>query len=372
MVISSPPSEITFSQVREDVEAEREVLRRVAALQQRPLRVLVVASGGCSALALLADPRVATLDAVDPNPAQLQLTRLRAQAVQALSVSEQLTMLGGVDGATPHGRLALYRRMRDGLPDGTRAFWDARTDQIAFGLNRVGRFEQVFRELAAEFTVYGLDPVERPAEALIHRSWPAIFDRTFRLERLVEAFGRSAVQYSSRIPFAEHFSQAFADALQRYEPSQNYFLYQIFRDAYPPGPSGRPAYLQPEAQAGLAVRAQAGLSLYEGSLRDLLGPLTAAGAYDLIQISNITDWMSRETMRQLLAEIAAALAPGGSVIARRLNGDYDLAEELAQHLVVDRRLSARLLAADRSFIYRELVVAGRPVPPARPPGAAGL
>lgn len=361
-----PAPELAFSQVREDPGAELAVIRLLAGRRRRPLRVLMIASGGCNALAALARPEVAVLDLVDPNPAQLHLTTLRAWGAVRLDPAEQLVLLGAHPAHDPAAPARVYGRLRIELPAATRDWWDARPAQLAFGLNRAGRFEALFRELAAAFAARGLDPVARPGEALVSPEWTAIFQRVFRRERLVELFGERAVMYSTRRSFADHFAQVFAAALHRWNPLDNFYLHQIFRDAYPPGEAGLPDYMRAEARDHLRRRGLADLRTHAGTLEANLGPLAAAAPYDLIHTSNVTDWMPREDLRALFARLPAALAPGGAVLARRLNGDYDLAEELGAHLAVDPALSDELARADRSFFYQEIVAAFAAEAPSHP------
>ena len=86
---SAITSEIAFSQVREDPRIELRVIQELAKRQQ-PLRVLLVASGGCTALSLLSHPAISKIEAVDLNPAQLHLIELRRQALLHLSSDDQL------------------------------------------------------------------------------------------------------------------------------------------------------------------------------------------------------------------------------------------------------------------------------------------
>lgn len=82
-MICCPHSELAESQVREDAAIELQVIEQLAQQQEHPLRVLLVASGGCTALSLLASPDVAQVEAVDLNPAQLHLVELRSPCIAA-------------------------------------------------------------------------------------------------------------------------------------------------------------------------------------------------------------------------------------------------------------------------------------------------
>jgi len=351
-------SQLAFSQVREDPLVDLAVVRRLAASTGRPLRVLMVASGGCTALSLLAEPAVAEVIAVDANPAQLHLVELRRQALIHLAPAEQHTLVGDGRGGGPADRARLWQRLRDHLPAPARAHWDARSGEIEAGVNRVGRFEDCFRELAAAFREVGLDPVARPAQALASRHYLDIFERVFERGGLERRFGREAVTYSMDREFSHHFAGMFARAMRRWRAADNYFLLQIWAERYGDGEGGAPPYLDPATQErirGLGAGPER-LRLAGGRLDQLLTGGGVDGRFDLIHTSNISDWMPVPSLRAMLAGAAALLAPGGAVIGRRLNGDHRLAEQFASHLTVDAELGAALTAADRSFFYPEVVV----------------
>ncbi len=348
MSTSSPPTELFFSQVREDPLVDLAVVEGLG----RPARVLVVASGGCTVLGLLGHEAVAHVRAVDPNPAQLHLVALRLATALHLSLSEGEALLGLADG----DRAALYDRLRPHLPPDTRAWWDARPDQVAWGLNRVGRFEALFRELAAEVrAATGLDPLEAPIEAAAHPAWRPAFERVFERERLSRIFGPAAVDYSMDRSFGEHFAAVFAQAAARFQPAENHFWQQVWGDDYGPSSAGRPPAFTPEGHAALRHRSADDLTLQLARFEEAL----AHGPYDLIQTSNISDWMPVPDLLALLDRVAEALAPGGAWLGRRLNGDHDLQALAAARFDVDPDLCASLWARDRSFFYREVVVGVR-------------
>jgi S-adenosylmethionine-diacylglycerol 3-amino-3-carboxypropyl transferase len=264
----TPRSNLAFSQVREDWQIEWQVLDLLEQRQSRPLRVLLVGSGGCTALSLLAHPGIERVDAVDANPTQLHLIVLRQQALQHLSIDEQWLLLATGDEAQAQVRLAIYDRLHPNLPMATQKFWQERRQEIAYGVNQVGRFEQLFRSLAIAFEQAGLDPLNHPQEAVASPQWLRIFEQVFERERLIDLFGPAAVDYSMDRSFGEHFARVFAQALQRFAPQDNYFLTQVWADRYAESAEGRPAYLQ--AQYLPAI--QANLSKLHLHLRNSLLP----------------------------------------------------------------------------------------------------
>lgn len=335
---SAPTTELLFSQVREDPRIDLEVARQVAARRGEPARVLIVASGGCTAVSLLASADVAEIHAVDLNPAQLHLAELRWRAALELA-PDALRSLLGEGRAAP--RLAHYRGLRSRLSSAAREHWDAREDQVAFGVNRVGRFEELFRELS-----------RRLAAGDFREAFAATFERS----KLTEIFGEAAVAYSMDRSFADHFESVFRDAMARWEPEACYFLHQVLRDGYPEDPAQLPPYFAPEFAARARAAGADRLHLHLGPFAEQLERLGDEARFDLVQTSNISDWMPQPALDAMLDAVRRRLRPGGAVLARRLNGDHVLAEYVDRHFALDRELSAELRSSDRSFFYNEVVV----------------
>ncbi|MDX2217187.1 MAG: DUF3419 family protein [Oculatellaceae cyanobacterium bins.114] len=360
---SDPISEIAFAQVREDPRVELSLIDYLAERQNRPLRVLLVASGGCTALSLLVSPAIAQIDAVDLNPAQLHLVELRRQALVHLSLADQLHLIGAYPFpedesqlAPAHHRQELYNKLRPWLPEPTQAFWDARSEQIAFGMNRVGRFEALFRELAQAVAAQGLDPLKQPAIALSSPLWNSLFEQVFERHKLAQVFGEAAVNYSMDRSFGEHFADMFAQALRSKNPAQNYFVTQVWGDRYTTGQNEVPLYLQSPVQLMIRHLGVERLHLHQGTLADVMTRLAQTAPFDLIQLSNISDWMPVPELHNLLAIATCCLNPGGALLGRRLNGDHHLATLMAEHVQVKSELSQQLHQAERSYFYREVVV----------------
>ena len=81
-------------------------------------------------------------------------------------------------------------------------------------------------------------------------------------------------------------------------------------------------------------------------------------SFDLVHLSNITDWLTPSEAQELLAEAHRVLRPSGAVFIRQLNSATNLVE-LETPLVWQPKLSNALLLRDRSFFYRALYVGVR-------------
>ncbi len=351
-------TDLHFSQVREDPQLELHLVEELAKRRGRPLKALVVGSGGCTALSLLSSDVVERVDAIDINPAQTHLIELRKAAVRELNLDEQKQLIGECE------RLS-DAELRQALFDGIagRAYWEARRDHIAFGVNRVGTFDRMVAEVGEAFVEVGIDPIAQPARALGHERWLEIFNGVFDVARVRELIGSAMTHYSTTYTWAQHFSAAFAEALRRFAGEDNYFLHHIFRARYDSGSGICPPYLLEENQKTIKDGGVDRLTVHTGNFHGKLLELAKAqGPYDLIQTSDLSDWMPVREVHKLMGVVAGSLADGGAVLSRRLCGDHSLAKIIGSKLNVDTALSGELLKKDRSFLYSEIVVGFAPSP----------
>jgi S-adenosylmethionine-diacylglycerol 3-amino-3-carboxypropyl transferase len=311
---------LKFAVVREDANVEAELVRRLAARE-----VLVVASGGCTALALLNEFPDVEVTAFDINPRQLEhvLDKHRAALRGEL------------------GRLNVD---------------DARDD----GLSQCGEFERLFRTLRRfllEF-VMPLEQLERwfVAEAQLDREvlvrgwtqskyWPLAFSLAFDAKLLDAMFGPDATQHAPPGSYAPYFQRAFERALAGSTAAHNPFLQNILL--------GR--YLGADAPVWMRSPPQRAPTLIEGSLLDV----PALDRFGLISLSNIFDWSSDALVESWARRSSEQTKPGTHVLVRQLNNQRDLRRFFAPAFRFDDALAEQLLLADRSFFYERLQVAVR-------------
>src|SRR4051812_47061484 len=81
---------IAFAQVREDATLDQSVVRELG----ENVNAVMVASGGCTAAALATMPNIGRIHLVDPNPAQIALSRLKLRLLEQREFAERLALLG--------------------------------------------------------------------------------------------------------------------------------------------------------------------------------------------------------------------------------------------------------------------------------------
>jgi S-adenosylmethionine-diacylglycerol 3-amino-3-carboxypropyl transferase len=102
---------VAFAQVREDPFLDAQVVRRLGPA----VPIIMIASGGCTLAFLAAACRLARIDVVDPNPAQIALARLKLHLLQNEECTDRLALLGHapMPGNEREGRLLAALRAID-------------------------------------------------------------------------------------------------------------------------------------------------------------------------------------------------------------------------------------------------------------------
>ena len=202
---------IQFAVVREDPEIEASVIRL-----EKVQKVLLIASGGCTALTLKTLFPDISFTLLDINPAQIGLVQTKIQALserQAIGFQKKFN----IDSVDPQG------------------------------LNQCGNFESLFRcfrKFLNEFileesemeTIFKGDafPGDAPqSDAILkklitHKYWSVAFELYFSDALLVAMFGNDAIQHAAPGSYPGYFQSVLEKGLKNPSRNQNYFLHHIF------------------------------------------------------------------------------------------------------------------------------------------------
>lgn len=314
--------------------------------------VLCIASGGCTVLGLLRAGAQHVV-AVDINPAQLDVVRLKLAGLGLLSPAEFSEMWIS---RCRERRLGLYERIRETVR-GLGSSFDAWVAGIADGV-----------ELADAGGMEGVGSEIRLQSPDLHRqlwNWletDAKVDRSELLDaaKLIAAKRQSrAVRLlppdSSPDPavaaeMERHFVNRFGVLLAELPVHGNPYLAHAVLGTYPE--SAVPDYFQ-ASSASVLRRAESRVSLVRSDLADAvegMGEGFLAGA----DISNVGDFLPRSEWERVFAALERALRPGAVVVHRNLV--WDAPYPVVAGFRRDPMLSSLLYKRDRSFIYRAITV----------------
>jgi S-adenosylmethionine-diacylglycerol 3-amino-3-carboxypropyl transferase len=325
-------SPIYFAQVREDPMVELNAIKELIPLG-KPLSICLIASAGDTLCSILAHPSKAeihNIDVVDISPDQLFLTKLK------------LALILNYDGETVRQFLLADKMDREDFDQilyemycnktidaETYKYWIKNFHLLIKGVNQSGRFELLFKE------------------AMHSRN----FDYFFSHENLTKIFGENATGYSMNKPFPEHFKGIYKTYVKLYDNSNdNYFFRQFVHDTYA---SDLPIYLKSDEP----IKNDTFINYHQKSMLDHLA-MASKNSYDIIHLSNITDWLNPHKFCDLLNQVGYALKKGGKVILRRLNSDTCIEDYLKKYYSKYGiyNFSVKSGIFDKSHFYSEVIV----------------
>jgi S-adenosylmethionine-diacylglycerol 3-amino-3-carboxypropyl transferase len=297
---------------------------------------------------------VKRLHLVDPNSAQMALTRYKLRLLQTRGPGGRLAFLGHAEMPSEERRQCIESDL-GALGLDSEVFGPM--DEVAErGPDQVGRYEMVFAALRRSLAdcedeieaALGLrDPLEQaqlmePATAVGRRLDEAL-DEVMFLPNLVALFGEEATNNPVEL-FSRHFARRIRHVLSSLPADHNPYLWQMLMGRYPV--DGSSPWLQEASPVQLPQ--------VTWSVRFMAEELEAMPAsFDFIHLSNVLDWLSPEQARSTLDLAWKALRPGGRVLIRQLNSSLDIPALVSRFTWLADE-AAELHAGDRSFFYREI------------------
>ena len=331
------PNRLQFAVTREDPNVELAVLSRFPRS-----RLLLIASGGCTALTLRALLPDAHITLVDANPEQLQHVDRKLAALRELRGADLLRAFGVGEAG--------------------------RASELTEG----GNFEGLFRGLR-QFThdfvlpreawlrLFGDEPsafdiAELRAAFFTNAYWPVGFQLFFSDALLNTMFGPDATQHAVPGSYPGYFQGLIERGLLRDDARNNPFLQHIFLGHYMDREACVPPFLKPSSlHTGAPESARGQLASFAGFVEDLPN----LHEHDFVNLSNILDWTAPEGVARLCTRLADRLAPGSVVLWRQLNHQRDIEACFGGRFTFDPDFGAELQRSDRSLFYSSIHVGVR-------------
>ena len=349
-------SEIRYAQCWEDADILLEGLDI-----QPGDTCLSIASAGDNTLAMLARSPERVI-ALDVSQAQLACLQLRVAAYQALEHGELLELMGSIPSKR---RTELYRRCRPLLSTNSCWFWDVRGQEIERGIGSTGKFEKyfsLFREKimplvhdkkTIEALLEGGSLEERESfyrEKWSNYRWQLLF-RIFFSRFTMGRFGRdpSFFRYVEG-SVADRILMRTRHALTKLDPAENPYLQWILT-----GSHGQALPFALRAENFEEIRKNLDrLEWRQEAIGDCLRGLE--NSVDRFNLSDIFEYMSPESSRNLLEDLVKAGRKGGRLAYWNMLAERCRPEEMKDRLLPLKELSERLHGEDKAFFYRAFVV----------------
>lgn len=347
-----------FSRTLNFTSANEDGATELAALALKPGdHVLCLTASGARPLdLLLGDPLRIT--AIDINPAQNELLRLKIAAYRALDDDELYAYLGL---SACEDRAALHTRVASRLGAPSHAFWDARRGAIRGGIWNAGRWERVLRlgtfgtgivrgrHIDALFDAPSLpEQAEiwrtRFDDAIWHGAIGLLSQRWFWTRIIGEPGGAFLPDPEAS---KQRLSGLFRRAAGNFHFRDSDFASLLFRGRHSVD-GALPLHLRRENLEIVRARLDR-IEIAERSLADLGGP--DAAAFDAFSLSDFGSYCGQADYDACWRGVLAAAKPGARFCERVFMNPVTASPQVASRIQTDRARSEALTSADKAIIY---------------------
>ena len=352
-----------FAQVREDPRLEIDALAPLY-----DAKVVVVSSGGCTALSLLA-AGAGRVTAVDLNASQNHLVELKVAALRRLTMPEIMSFFGVARG-TPERRVRTYETIRPLLSERAVDFWDTHQSMLGRGALACGVSEQFISVVVkvVKLFIHGRRKIERllSLESLEQqrdffdrewntRRWRLLFPALLNRWTFNRAYDPAFFREVENPSFAGHFQRLLEHALCDVPVRSNYFLHQMLLGTYPIRvPDGVPPYLERTQREILRTRLDC-LELVDGGYGEYLATQEDS-SIDALALSNICEWLDQAGIDRLFEQVVRVSKPGARMCFRNFVGHTEIPERFRNAIVEDADAGKRAILSDRSCLQSRIVI----------------
>lgn len=351
---------IQFGQVREDPRAEAALLRKL----RNDARVVVLCSGGCTALSLLTigESRVT---AVDSNSAQIYLTELKAKTLTNVEF-EQARRYFSEDASELPAKVAPY------ITDASKQYWQKHKQDLKHGLSNCGVIDHKVKSNRDIFfmSVHNANQTETMLSQTNQKAQVNMFNNewvTWQWKLALKTLsnkgnlpcgaGELNMQGAAK-DFAEQVQARVERSFTAFLSGNNSYLWQQFLGRYP---ASSDEALPPYMRRSNLTFLRNGLSRFTLAAEDLVSWLREqpSESLDYFVISNLLDFAKGQYGAMLAEEIARVGRSGGIVCARSLVPRTE--PVLADHnrrLIFDANVSKEIEAVDQGPLCNFIQVYG--------------
>ena len=351
---------LQFGQVREDARAEGALLRKL----RNDARVVVVCSGGCTALSLLTigESRVT---AVDSNPAQIYLTELKAKALTNVEF-EQARNYFSEDATELPNRIAPY------ITDASKQYWAKHEKELKNGLSNCGAVDQKIKSNRDLFymSVHNANQTETMLTQTnmkaqlnmfnnewVNWQWKLALKTMSSKANLALGVGDLSMEHAAK-DFAEQVQAKVDRAFTSFLSSANTYLWQQFLGRYP---SNNEEALPPYLRRSNLLFLRNGLARFTLAAEDLVSWLREqpSESFDYFVLSNLLDFSKGQYGAMVSEEIARCGRSGGIVCLRSLIPRTEpMLADRNRRLIFDANISKEIEATDQGPLCNFIQVYG--------------
>ena len=323
-------------------------------------RMMTITSGGCNTLSfLLYDPE--EVYTVDINPSQSFLLELKMAAIRKLEHEGFLAFLG-LKNSTD--RLLTYNKLKVGLSENAKLFWDQNKALIEKGFLINGRYEsfvklvgRIMLLIQGKARINGLFNDNNPEEQkeFYNKYWDSkrtrfMFDLFFNKYVLAKRGLKGDYFHfdDGSDSFSTSFFNRFSRALRDIPVKGNYFLHLYLKGRYR-SLDELPDYLLESNFNTIKARLDR-IRIVTADAKEWLSSMPD-NSLNCLGLSNICELMDQEDTLRFFNEVYRTACPLARISFRNLMIPREVPEILRDRILLDKNLSKTIYENDRSFVY---------------------
>lgn len=352
-------SRLSYSLGNEDEEAEH----RALGLQPQDRVLCVTGSGDRPMHLLLKDCKEVV--AIDANPIQNHLLRLKMSALQHFDYDRYISFLGVVPNKA---RRECLKTLSDHMAPETARFWEKNATLISKGILYQGAMEKyglgmyvLAKLIQGRFVkkLFSFSDIEAQRKFVDHKWDNFLWKKCFQLflsprvsKVILRDPGLNAEVDESICP-GTHIYKRMNECLKQYPAKNNFFMSLLLKGNVCPQAS--PTYLQKEGAETIKQRLGK-ITIQTGDLIHYLETCPEK-SFDAFSLSDVASYINEEAFVRLLRGVRRAAKPGARFCIREFLSRRRIPQDLQPYFLRDLKLEQELEQSDRCFVYRFL--AGR-------------
>lgn len=287
---------VAFYYAREDASIETQLVKKMGK-DKKKIKALMICSGGENLIELLSLREDMDITALDINPNQISLAKAKIDNINE-GISNELV------------------------------------------LNK-GKFEKIFELLANKFNEKELIEIANKNPAAL-KKLKYVCDNIFSNINLEIIFTKEATQYSKK-SFSDHFYNVFCKQINAfYVKNKTYSNIGCIL--------GKTAPINYQT----VFNKNSKIDYFVGSFEDYFSKHN--DHYDLIDLSNISDWMSKEKTISTVKLLHANLNKDGYLIGRKILGDYNWIDLINNDCSLQMKIEE---VSDNTSFYTQTIIANK-------------
>jgi S-adenosylmethionine-diacylglycerol 3-amino-3-carboxypropyl transferase len=301
--------------------------------------------------------------AIDANPNQNHLLRLKMKALQRLEYTDYAAFIGLFPGSE-RSRLAVLGELSKDLPEETRPWiWRGR-EAILRGILYQGRWERFYRLVSklahlmrgrAIDRLFSFNELEEQRR-FVREQWDCFWwRRTFDLLCSTGVsrwfLGDPAYYAHVDVSVGQFLYGRMKASLERTLARNNFMLSLVFRGRL--SEEDLPPHLTPAGFETIRGR----LDRIRIETRDLISYVEAEDSpcFSRFSLSDVPSFLTQGSFARLLHALPRRASPAARGVIRQFLTRQRVPAELGDRLIRDRGLEARLAEEDRAFAYDFIV-----------------